>query len=68
MKYTNTIKCDNHPRTNATKNVQLDWVVYDLDKYGSYKDINYSSGSDPMENHHLCASCFEKWEAGDLSL
>lgn len=64
----NTIKCDFHPRKKATKNVQLDYLVYDLDEYGSYENINYSSGVDPIENHHLCNSCYEKWEKGDLEL
>lgn len=64
----NTIKCDFHPRKKATNNVQLDYIVYSITNKGEYKETSYSSGVDPIENHHLCDSCFEKWENGELEL
>lgn len=64
----NTIKCDNHPRKNATKNIQLAWVIYDVDKKGDYSEGEPDPNSEPLENAHLCDKCFEDWDEGLLTI
>ncbi len=62
------MKCDNHKTKKAEYNVQLAWVIYDIDEEENYINERTDSNSEPVENAHLCEKCFEKWDSGELDL
>lgn len=62
------IKCDICEREKATKNIQLQYIIYDYDDESEEYNDGEISTNEPSESYHLCEECFDDWNDGKISL